>query len=77
MDLGDEKYHNLTTRIRHLRKFAREYLSTTSILRILPTGIVSKDFDYIVQVVKRSGDGYRLTNGREELLLGDIPSFAA
>jgi hypothetical protein len=65
MDLGDEKYHNLTTRVRQLRKFAREYLSTTSILKILPTGIVSKDFDYIVQVVRRGGDGYRLSNGKE------------
>ena len=60
-----------------MRKFAREYLASTSILSILPTGIVPKDTDLVVKVVKRSEDGFRLSNGREELLLGSIASFAA
>lgn len=76
MDLGDEKYHNLSTRVRQLRKFAKEYLSTTSILRILPTGIVPKDLDIIVQVLKHTEDGYKLSNGKEEIFLRDITSFA-
>jgi hypothetical protein len=77
MNLGEEKYGNLSSRIRELRKFAREYISTTSILSILPTGIVPKDTDLIVQVLKRTEDGFRLTNGREEIFLTNIPSFAS
>ena len=65
MNLEDEKYLNLTSRIRALRDFGREYLSSTSILSILPTGINTKDFDLIVEVTKRSEDGYRVNNGKE------------
>jgi len=64
INLGDEKYQNLTTRIRQLRKFGRDYLSTTSVLSILPTGIHTKDIDMTVKVAKRTEDGFRLTNGK-------------
>lgn len=78
MNLEDEKYHNLTARIRSLRAFGRDYLSYTSILSILPTGITTKDFDLIVEVTRRSEDGYRLSNGKEEFVLNSIiPSFAS
>ena len=76
MNLEDEKYHNLTSRIRHLRTFGREYLSSTSILSILPTGINPKDFDIIVEVTRRTEDGYRVNNGRDELILNGVSSFA-
>jgi hypothetical protein len=77
MNLSEEKYAGVLSRVRQLQKFAREYLSTTSILSILPTGIVPKDTDLIVKVVKRSEEGFRLTNGREELLLGETVSLAS
>lgn len=76
MNLEDEKYQNLPSRIRQVRKFGAEYLATTSILSILPTGIHTKDQDIIVKVVKTTEEGYRLSNGREELILNGIPSFA-
>jgi hypothetical protein len=76
MNLGDEKFQNLAGRIRQLRRFAHEYLSTTSILSILPTGIVPKDTDIIVQVLKVTEEGYKLSNGKEELLLAEVASFA-
>ena len=77
MNLEDEKFLNLTSRIRAVRAFGREYLSSTSILSILPTGINTKDFDLIVEVTRRSEDGYRVSNGKEELVLNTvIPSYA-
>ena len=55
VNLGDdEKYPNLVERIDDLRSFGRKYLATTSVISILPTGIVPKDKDLIVQVIKRS-----------------------
>ena len=77
MNLEDEKFLNLTSRIRAVRAFGREYLSSTSILSILPTGINTKDFDLIVEVTRRSEDGYRVSNGKEELVINTvIPSYA-
>lgn len=66
----------MTARIRQLRRFGRDYLSTTSILSILPTGIHTKDQDMLVQVTKRTEDGYRLSNGKEEFVLNGVVSFA-
>lgn len=76
MDLEDEKFGTLSSRLRQLRRFAKEYLSSTSILSILPTGIHTKDQDLIVQVTKNTEEGYRLSTGREELSLNGIVSFA-
>ena len=76
MNLEDEKFQNLTSRIRSLRAFAREYLSATSILSILPIGISTKDVDIVVEVTRRSEDGYRLSNGKDELILNGVPSYA-
>ncbi len=76
MNLEDEKFQNLTAKIRSLRRFGKDYLSTTSILSILPTGIHTKDSDLIVQVNKRTEEGYRLTTGKEELYLNGVASFA-
>ena len=54
-NLGDqEKYPNLVERIDDLRSFARKYLAATSVISILPTGIVPKDEDLIVQVIIKS-----------------------
>jgi len=64
MNLREEKYQNLAHRIKTLRKWARGYLSTTSILSILPTGIVPKDTDLIVQVTRRNEEEIRLNNGK-------------
>lgn len=70
MNLGDEdKYPELFTRVRQLSRFAREYLATTSVLTILPTGIKTKDEDVIVKVVKRTEEGVRLQSSRDELSL--------
>lgn len=52
-------------------------MSCTSILSILPTGIHIKDQDIIVRVVKITEDGYRVSNGREDLILNGVPSFAS
>ena len=76
MDLEDEKFQSLPSRLRQLRRFSKEYLSSTSILSILPTGIRTKDQDLIVQVVKRTEDGYRLSTGKEDLTLNGVVSFA-
>ena len=76
MNLEDEKFHNLSGRIRQLREFGKEYLTATSILSILPTGINTKDFDIIVEVTRRGEDGYRLNNGKEELSLNGISSYS-
>jgi len=76
VNLEDEKYLNLTSRIRALRAFGREYLSSNSILSILPTGINTKDFDIIVEVIRSSEDGYRLNSGKDELVLNGIASYA-
>lgn len=43
---------------------------------ILPTGIVPKDQDLIVRVVRRTEEGLRVSNGREELSLENVTSFA-
>jgi hypothetical protein len=70
LNLQDEdKYPELQTRVRQLTHFAREYLATTSVVTILPTGIVPKDRDLIVKVVKRTEEGLRLSTGREELVV--------
>jgi len=50
----EEKYPELSSRVRQLNKFAKEYLSVTSVVTILPTGIVPKDTDLIVKVLKRT-----------------------
>lgn len=77
MNLHDEeKYPELFNRVRQLNKFAREYLSVTSVVSILPTGIMPKDADYIVKVLKRTEEGYKLTNGREDIFLPGVTSFA-
>lgn len=79
MDLNlqdEDKYPDLLARVRQLNHFAHEYLGTTSVLTILPTGITPKDQDLIVKVVKRTEEGLRVSNGREELLLEGITSFA-
>jgi hypothetical protein len=39
------------------------------VVTILPTGIVPKDRDLIVKVVKRTEEGLRLSTGREELVV--------
>lgn len=62
--------------MRQLHRFGREYLATTSVLTILPTGIVPKDLDLIVKVLRRSEEGLRLSTGKEELLLEGVVSFA-
>lgn len=62
--------------MRQLNKFAREYLSITSVVTILPTGIVPKDADLIVKVVKRTEEGYKLSTGREDIFLPSVTSFA-
>lgn len=62
--------------MRQLNTFAREYLSITSLVSILPTGIVPKDVDLIVKVVKRTEEGLKLTNGRDEIFLPGLASFA-
>jgi hypothetical protein len=72
----EEKYPELSSRVRELIDFARGYLSTTSVVTILPTGIVPKDVDLIVKVLKHTEEGVRLTTGREELLLSGVTSFA-
>ncbi len=77
LNLGDEdKYPELSQRIRTLNQFGREYLSSTSVVTILPTGIVPKDSDIIVKVIKRTEEGYRLNNGREELFISNLATFA-
>lgn len=77
MNLSDEeKYPKLSWRVKELRHFSKEYLSTTSVISILPTGITPKDTDVIVQVTKKNEDGYRLSDGKNDLILGDIISFA-
>ena len=76
MNLEEEKFQNLTSRIRALRDFGREYLSATSVLSILPIGISTKDFDIVVEVTKRGEDGYKLNTGKEELNLSGISSYA-
>ena len=77
LNLGEEeKYPNLNARARDLRDFSREYLSNTSVITILPTGINPKDKDVIVQVIKKNEDGYRLNNGHREIVLANTVSFA-
>ena len=66
----------MAARIRQLRRFGRDYLSATSILSILPTGIHTKDQDLLVQVTRRTEEGYRLSNGKEEFILNGVASFA-
>lgn len=72
----EEKYPELFNRVRQLNKFAHEYLSVTSVVSILPTGIVPKDADLIVKVVKRTEEGFRLSTGREDVFLPAVNSFA-
>lgn len=73
----EEKFPELFSRVRQLSRFAREYLATTSVVTILPTGIVPKDRDLIVKVVRRTEEGtLRVTTGREELALEGVASFA-
>lgn len=79
MDLNlqdEDKYPDLLSRVRQLSHFSHEYLSTTSVLTILPTGISPKDRDLIVRVVRRTEEGLRLSIGREEVVLDNIASFA-
>jgi hypothetical protein len=76
IDLHDEKFENLLERVGELRKFAREYLTKTSILSILPAGVTTKDSDLIVRVIKKSEGGFLLENSKHEIILNDITSFA-
>lgn len=77
LNLGDEdKYPELSQRIRNVNQFGREYLSSTSVVTILPTGIVPKDSDIIVKVIKRTEEGYKLNNGREDLFMSSLSTFA-
>jgi hypothetical protein len=46
------------------------------VVTILPTGIVPKDSDIIVKVIKRTEEGYKLNNGREELFISNLATFA-
>jgi hypothetical protein len=76
MNLGDEdKYPELFTRVTQLSRFAHEYLATTSVVAILPTGIIPKDQDIIVNVVRRTEEGVRVQLGRDELQLDHVASF--
>ena len=43
----------------------------------MPTGINTKDFDIIVEVTRRTEDGYKLNTGKEELILNGVASFAS
>ncbi len=76
MNLGDEdKYPEFSTRIHQLTRFARDYLATTSVISILPTGIVPKDQDIIVSVLRRTEEGVRVQSGRDELQLDNVATF--
>ena len=72
----EEKYPGLVERIDELRSFGRKYLAATSLISVLPTGINLKDKDYIVQVVKRSEDGFKIKTHDRELFVENIVSFA-
>jgi hypothetical protein len=73
----EDKFPDLFSRVRQLSRFTHEYLATTSVVTILPTGIIPKDQDLIVKVVRRTEDGgLRVTTGKEELAVEGVSSFA-
>lgn len=53
MNLNEEKYGTLSSSVKELRVFGREFLEKYSIMNIFPVGMHTKDTDIIVHVIRR------------------------
>jgi hypothetical protein len=52
--------------VKELKKFGRKFFEANSILSSLPPGVVPKDKDIIVQIIKKNEYGVlKLRNGKD------------
>lgn len=73
--MDDPKFQTLIAPLQELRTFARKFLENNSISKVVASGLVPKDEDWVVKLILKGSQGkIRFLRGDEEFVIFDCPT---
>lgn len=75
LNMEDDKFRSIQAPLQELRSFARRFLESNSISKVISAGHSPKDEDWIVKLTLKGSHGrLRVTAGNKEVTVYDCPT---
>ena len=76
LNIEDDKFRSIQAPLQELRSFARRFLESNSIAKVISAGQAPKDEDWIVKLTLKGSYGrLRVSTGNKEVTVYDCPTL--